>query len=756
MLTTKPVYPMLRRIHASTCAAVLLSALPFSVAAEDTLSTTTDNDKTTSVSEGHTPHTLPTVNVQHVAPVTTVTEGSRSYTSPALTIGSKTAQSLRETPQSVSVITQQRLEEQTLTTLDAALAQSTGITVNPSHNRAGALFARGFLVSTVQLDGVSVALPTNNYGYDSPDLAIYDHVEVLRGSAGLLNGAGTPGAVIGLSRKRPTAEKQFKVNATYGSWNNKRIELDGSTPLNADGSLRARGVITQENRDFFYDVAKQNKTLVYGVVDYDLSPRTRFTVGASHQDITGVPLNGTNLPRYSNGGDLKLPRSTFLGASWNREQVRHTDVFAEMEHQFNDRWKFKLAATQAMSTTDAKIGFLLGAIDPATGTGAFQRGNAVQAEVQRKGLDAFLSGSFDAFGRQHEIVLGANRSEHRYQTDIMNLYTAPYTPVDIFSYDPHAVPEPATPTQSNGINDQHTTQTGVYGTVRFKLTDDATLILGARHSHWKFKQQNLKTGVVNSNYSDTAVTPFAGLVYALNNNWSLYGSYADVFQVQNSFKFDGSQLPPVTGVNYEAGIKGELLDGKLTTSLAVFQIERKNIAERDTVNTSPTACNGFACYVTGGETQSRGIEAEINGALTPHWQLFAGYTFNTTKYVRNRTITGAPSDSEGQPLAEWVPKHIFRVWTNYQLPGQWQRWHVGGGINAQTSFYRVLSGQRLQQGAYALWNARVGYQIDKTWSVAVSMNNLFDKSYYARFNLLDQGTMYGEPRNFTVALRGNF
>lgn len=699
---------------------------------------------------------LPMINVKGVSEISTVTEGSNSYTSSGLTVGSKTPQSIRQTPQSVSVITQQRLQDQNLTNLDAALGQSTGITVNNILNRSSSLFARGFLVTNVQIDGVPLALPTNNYGFDTPDLAIYDHVEVLRGSAGLLNGAGTPGAVIGLTRKRPTLDNQFNVNTTYGSWNNMRVEIDGSALLNADGSLRARGVVVREDRDFFYDIAEQKKTLMYGVIEYDFSHQTRFTFGASHQDLTGVPMNGTNTPRYSNGANLKLPRSTFLGAAWNREEAENTELFGEMEHHFGVNWKLKTGATRTLSETDSKIGFLLGAINPVTKSGSFQRGNAVKAEVERQGLDAVLSGNFEALGQRHEVVLGMNRSEHRYQSDIVSLYPVPYTPVDIFNYDPRAVPEPITPASTNGANEQSTIQTGVYGTLRLKVADPVSLILGARDSHWKFKQQNLLTNRVISNYSDQAITPFAGVVVDLNKTWSAYTSYADVFQVQNSFMFNGQRLEPITGVNYEVGLKGELFNSQLNTSFAIFHIERKNVAQRDTINTSPTACNGLACYVAGGETQSQGVEAEVSGALTQNWNLFAGYTFNTTKYVRDRTITGAPSINQGEPLTAWVPEHIFRLWTTYQLPGELNKWSIGGGVNAQTSFYRVLNGNRMEQGGYALWNARAAYRIDKNWTVAATLNNVFDKTYYSRFNLLDQGNMYGEPRNFMLSLRGKF
>lgn len=699
---------------------------------------------------------LPTVTVTAPRESDTVTEGTGLYTSPAVQIGGKTPQSQRQVPQSVSVITQQRLAEQNLNTLDAALGQATGITVQNSLNRQATLFARGFLVNTAQVDGVTVALPTNNYGFDAPDLAIYDHVEVLRGSAGLLHGAGTPGAVVGLARKRPTAERQFQLATSYGSWRNARAVLDGSGPLNAEGTLRGRAVLVHEDREFFYDLAAHRKTQLYGVLEYRLSGGTRLTAGAVHQALDGVPLNGSNLPRYSDGSDLGLPRSTFLGAAWNREKGTLREVFAEVDHRFDNDWRLKVAATQSVSDTDAKIGFLLGAIDPVSKTGAFQRGNAVQAEVERKGLDAVLSGHVDAFGRRHEVVLGANTSLHRYDAEITNLYSTPYQPVDIFGYDPRAVPEPAMPSTTPGTNRQLTRQNGVFGTLRLKLADPVTVVVGARSSEWKFRQNNLKTGVLASEYRDSAVTPFAGLVVDLNRTWSAYASYADVFDVQNRFFFDGRQLPPTTGVNLETGLKGELLDGRLTASLAVFRIRRDNIAQRDTVNTGPTDCRGTYCYVTGGETESQGFEAEVNGSVRPGWNLFAGYTYNTTKYLADRMPNGLPSANQGQPLASYVPQHILRVWSSHQLAGDWRRWNLGVGVNAQSRYYRVLSGQMMEQRGYAVWNARVAYQLAPRWTASLQVNNLTDKRYYARLNLLDQGALYGEPRSFMLALRGAF
>ena len=131
-----------------------------------------------------------------------------------------------------------------------------------------------------------------------------------------------------------------------------------------------------------------------------------------------------------------------------------------------------------------------------------------------------------------------------------------------------------------------------------------------------------------------------------------------------------------------------------------------------------------------------------------------GYTFNTTRYLKDRANGGAP-------FRTFTPRHIFQLWTTYQLPGPWNRWSVGGGVNVKSGIYAESAAQgpvrgsatRVSQGGYAVWNARIGYRVDEHISLALNVNNLFDKVYYQRLGNADMGNAYGEPRSFMLNMR---
>jgi outer membrane receptor for ferric coprogen and ferric-rhodotorulic acid len=180
---------------------------------------------------------LPTLTVQGSREAST--EGTGSYTTGAMRAATKMALSIRETPQSVSVITRQRLDDQGINTLDDALKQATGVTVLEAEVQGTSFQIRGFTMDTMQIDGMPVSMLTST-STPGVDLAIYDRVEILRGAAGILQGAGNPGGTLNIARKMPTRDFSAKAYAHAGSWNNFRTEADISTPLNEDGSLRTR------------------------------------------------------------------------------------------------------------------------------------------------------------------------------------------------------------------------------------------------------------------------------------------------------------------------------------------------------------------------------------------------------------------------------------------------------------------------------------------------------------------------------------
>lgn len=693
---------------------------------------------------------LPSVTVTGEHAKDMPSERSNSYTVRGTTVGSKLPATLKETPHSVSVITHQRIEDQNLTTLDEAMAQTNGVTVDLSGTAVvPSFYSRGYPVEYFQYD--SVPIQTGGASWAQPDLLMFDHVEMLRGAAGLFNGAGQPGGVINLVRKRPLATRQFSGSLGIGSWNARRAEVDYSTPLNSANTVRARFAAAYDKRDSHVDVAHSRKDGFYGIVEADLTPRTLLSFGIGYQKRDWLPAM-MGLPRYKDGGDLRLPRSTFLGTRWTHWDFETTQVFADLTHAFNDDWQLKLSAVSDKETSDLKYSYVTGPVDRRTLAGPTLAGGANAYENRQLALDATLTGAFRAFGRRHELVVGANWYDRKADSRGGRLSNFGGKPVNVFSFNPDSIPDPGEPVWTSDSRTD-TRQHGLYGVTRLKLADPLTLILGGRVSWWETESRNQLTHRVTSTYRQNGrFTPYAGLVYDIDPTWSLYASYADIFRVQSNYKDrNGDGLPPVTGANYEAGIKGAFYDGKLNTAFAVFRIDESNRA----VQTSPTIVDS-CCYTTNGRVQSQGFEAEVSGQAAPGWQVAAGYTFNTSKYKEDGTL-------QGQSFRTFSPKHLLRVWTTYQLPGDWNAWSIGGGVNLQSRTYNEggTPKARVAQGGYAVASLRVGYRINEQWSAALNINNLFDRTYYTRlgsggFGPANFGNVYGEPRSAMLTVRAKF
>ncbi|ALM83516.1 TonB-dependent siderophore receptor [Bordetella sp. N] len=680
---------------------------------------------------------------------TAVTENSGSYTSRTVTIG-KGQQALKDIPQSVTVVTRQRMDDQNANTLDDVLANSTGMTLYKSPMGGNYVFSRGFRVDSYQFDGVNRAFYYPQANSFTSNTVVLDRVEIIRGATGLLQGAGTPSAAVNLVRKRPLAENQVKMSTSVGSWNNYRADIDATGPLNESGSLRARGVASYNDREYFYDEAKSRTGVLYGVLTYDFGPDTTLTGGVSYEELRSTPFFH-GLPHYSNGADLGLKRSTSLGQDWARWNGKQTSAFAELAHRFNKDWSLKLTATSTQESNDSKYAFSDGAVNPSTLLGPSLYAGVFDFSTHNKALDLDMDGAFDAFGRKHTLSVGASFNYLTSKNDfaLARLNRA----VDVWRPD-HHVPEPSDDwLRDNAYRGDATIvkmkQTGVYGVGRFSLADPLTLVTGARVSWYENTSRYRDSG---GQYSDPykesgVVTPYGGLIYAFNPQWSGYASFAEIYEPQNALDASGKVLDPIVGKNYEVGVKGELLDGRVNTSVAVFRIDQKNQAQEDLTN----ACTlGDICYQSSGKVRSQGVDAEISGEVARGWQLFAGYTFNTLKFLDDTEVLNT---NFGRTF---TPKHILRLWTDYRLPGDLSAFTVGGGVNYQTGSYTETRNVRVSQGSYAIWNARVAYQFNKRWSAALNVNNLFDKKYYQTIGAPGWGSFYGESRNATLTLRGSF
>lgn len=687
------------------------------------------------------------------------TEGSGSYTTGAVTIG-KGQQKLKDIPQSVSVLTRKLMDDRNVSTLTQAVEATPGLTSLKSPGPGMFIYARGFDIEAIQYDGVPI--PRNVYAlgsYITENMAIYDRMEVIRGAAGLLQGANSPGGAINMVRKRGQAEPTVTLTAKAGSWDRYGSQADVGGPLNEAGTVRGRAVVNYQKEHSFTDYAWNWEQTVYGALDFDLSEDTVLGIGASNKKSHGRPYL-LGLPRYADASAIDFKRSTYTGATWNRSMNDQTALYADLEHRFNDAWKLKASAIAMNESNEATYQFIAGVVPVGTSTGPRFSDYGTDFANKNRAFDIYLDGQFEALGFKQDLTVGANYSKYTSDDQYARQFTAGVDVFDIDHHRPQKSFDDIADAANLAVSTYDVRQKGLYGSWKIHLAEPLTLILGARTSWYDFAfdQDNYfarelqEGGEKNSVKRTGQVTPFVGMVYALNEQWSVYGSAAEVFIPQTQLTKEKTALKPVEGRNYELGIKGELLEGRLNTSLAAFHYLHKNRAVSDLTTDieSDEACGGWYCSVASGKVRSQGIEAEVSGEVVPGLQLSSAYTWNTTRFVDDPEL-------QGKRFATGTPVHLFRLWGDYTLPRDFDRVSVGAGVNAQSS--TVSFDRAFDQAGFAIWNSRIAYQATEEIDVAVNVNNMFDKKYLIpAYSQINSNSYYGDPRNvmFSVTYRPQF
>ena len=453
------------------------------------------------------------------------------------------------------------------------------------------------------------------------------------------------------------------------------------------------------------------------------------------------------LPRYADGGNPDWSRSTYVGADWNRADNDQTSVFLDASYRINDDWRAKVAGVYMSEHNGATYQALWDAL-PTNGSGDDTYIDwSTDFTTHSKGLDLYLDGDFSGFGFEQTFLIGANYS--RINTDD-RWARAPTFGANAYDLDHHR-PMPdiySLATRGRGeLSEYEIEQKGLYTRWSINLTDPLKLIVGARTSWYDYSyaaQSFAHTGYSESTtQSNGKVSPYAGLVYALDKQWSVYASYTDVFQPQTSRTASGSVVEPIIGSNYELGLKGELFDGALNTSIALFRYDQENHAVLD--RSGPMDCDGWYCSTASGKVRSQGLEAQVSGELLSGLQVMAGYVYNTTRYLED-------GNYQDKVYSTWTPKHQLKLWADYTLPGDWSRASVGLGTTAvtgTTSYDHVFD-----LPGYAIWDARVAYKVSDEITVAANLNNLLDKTYYrSAYNTIDYNNYYGDPRNVMFSVK---
>ena len=298
-------------------------------------------------------------------------------------------------------------------------------------------------------------------------------------------------------------------------------------------------------------------------------------------------------------------------------------------------------------------------------------------------------------------------------------------------------------------------------------------MLGLRVSNFEYhraylsydQDSGLATGFGDDlRYEDNdVVTPYVVLTYDLTSNVSLYGSYASTFESQANLATSfGKPLEPIEGDTYEVGAKSSWLDGAFNVSAAIYRIKRRNegILQPQVPDNFPDVS---CCHVAAAEVQSKGVDLELSGAIAPGWNTSIGYTYNVNEYKE-----GYGTD-DGAAYSPLTPKHLLKIWTMASLPAALSAWSFGGGLTVQSDTFKngevitydstgTPTGStpyRFAQSGYALASLRGEYRINRSWSAALNINNLFDKTYYQTVGTADAFNFYGEPRNVMLTIKGS-
>lgn len=651
---------------------------------------------------------------------------------------------IRETPQSVTVITAQRILDQSLDNIADVAANTPGVNVQQVDDVRNTLNARGFEINDYQYDGVPV--PTTlagSQGETMVDSSIYERVEVVRGATGLLTGAGDPSASINLVRKHANkTQLSGYLNVSYGSWDNYKAEADIGGALNADATIRARVVGKYKQGDSNVDFYENEMIVIYGVVEADIGENTLVRVGASHQE--GNPKGSTwgALPAFfSDGGPTNWSRSKSTAADWTFWDTENQNAFVTVQHEFANGWEVTANYNWTRNSETTNILYLFGTLDRATGLGLGSFPYADDGDSVQNSFDFQLKGKYGLFDREHELTFGALHSKQKLETTTFGALA--FLPVsNFYNWTGDSYPFPGfSPTGTLGA-DIETEQTGYFAATRLNVTDKFKLIAGMRIA--SYEQTGITFGTVLNAKEDNQFIPYAGALYDLTDNHRLYASYTEIFKPQNARDRFGDPLDPIVGKSYEAGVKSEFFNEALQTSLAVFRIEQENLAQPDVGFFIPGTTPPAQASRAADGTTSEGFEFEVVGQPVEGWNVSLGYSVFKAE------------DEAGAKVNPDFPRQTIKLFTTYEFEGgTLNGLTVGGGVNWSSKAYSPALLGQIEQDSFALVSLMSRYKLTDQLSVQANIENVTDEKYFSQVGFFDQ-YRYGSPRNFEVSLNYAF
>ena len=649
------------------------------------------------------PTQLPQVTVTAEAAKDGDVDGYKTGTSRSST---RTETPLLDTPQAISVVTQDQIRDQNITSIAEAIRYVPGFNTQQGEGNRDQLTIRGNSTSAdFFIDG---ARDDVQYYRDFYNI---DRIEFLKGPNAMAFGRGGSGGLVNRISKVADDTQRRRLIASGGSFNNRRFEADLGDKFNNKLSVRLNTMY--EKSGTFRKYGDLERYGFNPTATLKLDKATDIKFGYEH--FGDQRFNDRGIPS-SNGLAYKInPSNSFFGnPDENRAEARIDSAYATITHSFNPKLQLK---NYTRYTQNSKFYQNVYAASAITSAGSLTLA-AYNDEQERNNFtnQTDLTKKFETGSIRHTALIGSEiaRQDSKVlrQSGFFNNTDATQT-VSISN------PISSTPItyRTSGTDNYNSSKVRVYAAYlqdQVDINKYLQLTGGVRYDNFAIDLLNKRT---NQNFqrTDHLISPRAGIVLKPQESVSIYTSYSVSYLPSagdqfSSLSTSSASLKPEELKNYEIGSKWDV-NPRLNLSAAVYQLDRTNTRASDPNNA------GF--FVLTGSSRTKGVEVAATGKITDKWQIIGGYA-NQDAVITSTTSTAAAGKKVGL-----VPRDTFSLWNKYDFTNKWAV--AIGGVNQSAQYASVDNGVKLK--GFTRFDGAAYYKINPSYRVQLNIENIFDRQY---------------------------